>query len=112
MMDKTFDIVVCGSCVVDMLVRPVCLEKPIGSGRLIEADPVEITTGGVVSNAGICMARLGMRVAAFSYVGKDEWGSVIRSRYVQQGLSVERLLVHPTAPTSTTSPGADDPVSW
>ena len=64
-MADRFDCIICGSCVVDMLVRPVPLEQPIGGGRLIEADPIQLTTGGIVSNAGIAMARLGMTVAAF-----------------------------------------------
>ena len=48
---------------------PCRLEVPIGGGRLMQTDPVEVTTGGIVSNAGIALARLGMKVAAFSYVG-------------------------------------------
>ena len=63
-----------------MLVRPVPLEVPIGGGRLMQTDPVEVTTGGIVSNAGIALARLGMKVAAFSYVGQDDWANVIRQK--------------------------------
>ncbi len=47
----------------------------------MQVDPIEVTTGGIVSNSGIAMARLGMNVAAFTLVGDDEWASVIRSRY-------------------------------
>ena len=77
-MDKTLDCVVVGSCVVDVLARPVSLTTPIGAGKLIESEPLRLTTGGIVSNSGIAMARLGMRVAAFTYVGDDEWAEVIR----------------------------------
>ena len=35
-----------------------------------------LTTGGIVSNSGITMTRLGRRVAAFSYVGDDAWAEV------------------------------------
>ncbi|OHB80812.1 MAG: hypothetical protein A2W31_00245 [Planctomycetes bacterium RBG_16_64_10] len=98
-----FDCVLCGSCAVDILVRPVALEAAIGGGKLFHVDPIELTTGGVVSNAGIAMARLGMRVAAFSYVGNDEWASVIRRRYQTEGIHADRLLTHPTAATSTTA---------
>ena len=59
-MPNTFDCVLCGSCVVDMLVRPVTLDSPIGGGRLLHVDPIELTSGGIVSNAGIAMARLGL----------------------------------------------------
>ena len=65
------DCVVCGSCVVDVLVRPVPLDEPIGAGKLIRTEPLELTTCGIVSNSGITRARLGRRVDAFTYVGKD-----------------------------------------
>ncbi len=103
MMDKTIDCVLCGSCVVDMLVRPVPLEVPIGGGRLMQTDPVEITTGGIVSNAGIALARLGMKVAAFSYVGQDDWANVIRKKLGDEAVLVDSLMTHPTGATSTTA---------
>jgi hypothetical protein len=49
---------------------PTC-RKPAG-----ESEPLLLTTGGIVSNSGIALARLGMRVAAFTYVGNDEWADV------------------------------------
>jgi sugar/nucleoside kinase (ribokinase family) len=101
-MAKDIDCVMCGSCVVDFLVSPVPLETPIGGGRLWVSDPVKLTTGGLVSNSGIAMARLGMKVAAFSYVGNDAWGPIIRQRLGQEGIDCESLLTHPTAATSTT----------
>jgi sugar/nucleoside kinase (ribokinase family) len=103
MADRPFDCVVVGSCVVDVLARPVSLSEPIGGGRLIESEPLGLTTGGIVSNAGITMARLGMRVAAFTYVGNDEWAEVIRSRYVAEGIDTSALITHPEAATSTTA---------
>lgn len=102
-MNKTIDCVLCGSCVVDMLVRPVALDTAIGGGRLLQVEPIELTTGGIVSNAGIAMARLGMKVSAFSYVGRDHWASVIKGRYEEEGIGTEGLLVHPTGATSTTA---------
>jgi sugar/nucleoside kinase (ribokinase family) len=102
-MDKTFDCVLCGSCVVDILVRHVPLDEPIGAGNLFHAEPVEVTTGGIVSNTGIALARLGMRAAAFSFVGNDEWASVVRRKFAAEGLNTDYLLTHPTAPTSTTA---------
>ncbi len=102
-MDKAFDCVVVGSCVVDVLARPVPLTTPIGGGRLIESDPLLLTTGGIVSNSGITLARLGMRVAAFTYVGNDEWADVIRHRYAEEGVDTSALITHPTGATSTTA---------
>ena len=102
-MDKEFDCVVVGSCVVDVLVRPVPLTAPIGGGRLIESDPLGLTTGGIVSNSGITLARLGMRVAAFTYVGNDAWADVIHQRYAAEGIDSSALITHPTGATSTTA---------
>ena len=102
-MEKTIDCVLCGSCVVDILVRPVPLDMPIGGGRLFQADPIEVTTGGIVSNAGIALARLGMRVTAFSYVGHDDWAVVIQRKLMQEGVDVQHLMTHPSAATSTTA---------
>jgi sugar/nucleoside kinase (ribokinase family) len=102
-MTRDFDCVLCGSCVADLLVRPVPLETPIGGGKLVHAEPVQVTTGGIVSNSGVAMARLGMKVAAFSYVGIDDWAAVIRRRLESEGMDCNWLLTHPTAPTSTTA---------
>jgi sugar/nucleoside kinase (ribokinase family) len=100
-MNKSIDCVVVGSCVVDVLARPVSLATPIGHGRLLESEPLRLTTGGIVSNAGIAMARLGLRVAAFSYVGHDEWADVIRHRFAAEGIDTAHLMEHPTMATST-----------
>ncbi|MCI0492984.1 MAG: carbohydrate kinase family protein [Planctomycetes bacterium] len=102
-MNKSIDCVVIGSCVVDVLARPVVLGQPIGAGRLIESEPLGLTTGGIVSNSGIAMARLGMRVAAFTYVGDDEWANVIRHRYAAEGIDTSALLTHPDGATSTSA---------
>src|SRR3954454_8049406 len=102
-MIKTLDCIVVGSCVVDVLARPVPLSQPVGAGRLIESEPLLLTTGGIVSNSGIALARLGMRVAVFTYVGNDEWADVIRRRYAAEGIDTSTLITHPTGPTSTTA---------
>ena len=92
-----------GSCVVDVLARPVPLDAAIGRGQLIESEPLRLTTGGIVSNAGITLARLGMRVAAFTYVGDDEWAEVIRRRYAAEGIDTSALTDASDAPTSTSA---------
>ncbi len=102
-MTKQFDCVLCGSCVADILIRPVPLGVAIGYGRLVHAEPIEVTTGGIVNNSGIAMARLGMKTAAFSYVGRDDFAAVIRRRLEREGIDCSLLLTHPTAATSTTA---------
>ena len=97
------DCLVCGTCVADILVRPVPLSVPVGGGKLIHVDPIDVTTGGIVCNTGIAMRRLGMRVAASSLVGADQWGSLIRSRLEAERIDTAALTVHPTLATSTTA---------
>jgi sugar/nucleoside kinase (ribokinase family) len=102
-MTKTIDCVVVGSCVVDVLARPVSLGEAIGAGRLIETEPLVLTTGGIVSNAGITMARLGMRVAAFTYLGDDEWAGVVRRRFAAEGIDTSALVARTEWATSTSA---------
>jgi sugar/nucleoside kinase (ribokinase family) len=99
--EKTIDCIVCGSCVADVLVRPVRLDAAIGGGHVMVVEPIELATGGVVSNAGVAMARLGMKVAALGYVGNDEWASMIRRRLDAEGIDTRPLVAHPTAETTT-----------
>lgn len=102
-MQKDIDCVVCGSCVVDVLVRPFDLSQPVGAGKLLRSEPLKATTGGIVSNAGITMARLGMKLAALTYVGADPWADIIRSRYAAEGIDVSRLVAREDAATSTSA---------
>jgi sugar/nucleoside kinase (ribokinase family) len=101
--DKAFDCVVVGSCVVDVLARPVPLETAIGCGKLIETEPLRLTTGGIVSNAGITLARLGMRVAAFTYLGDDEWAEIVRRRFAAEGIDTAALTTNGERATSTSA---------
>src|SRR5690606_24105894 len=101
--NKKYDAIVCGSCVVDLLVRPLPLGEAIEPGKLYEVEPLRLETGGIVSNSGATLAKLGMRVGAFSYVGNDQFGEWIRSRYVALGIDPTGLVTHETMATSTTA---------
>ncbi len=101
-MSKKFDCVVCGSCTVDILVKPIDLEQPIGADRLFSVEPIVAATGGIVCNSGTVFSRMGLRTAVFTYVGHDEWGRVVRSQLHNNGIETEFLLEHPDMPTSTT----------
>jgi sugar/nucleoside kinase (ribokinase family) len=97
------DVLICGTCVADILVKPVPLGAAIGGGRLFHVDPISVTTGGIVCNTGIALRRLGMRVAAAGLVGNDLWGGMIRARLAAEGVDVAALGTHPTLATSTTA---------
>lgn len=98
-----FDCIVCGTCVADILVRPVPLSAPVGGGRLFHVEPIQATTGGIVCNTGIAMRRLGMRVAAASLVGDDAWGDFVRSRLAAEGIETLGIASHASLATSTTA---------
>ncbi len=101
-MPNQLDCIVCGSCVVDLLCRPVRLDQPIGAGVLHLTDAVVLTGGGITINAGVTMARLGLSTGVLSHVGDDEWAPVVRNLLKQESIDDSLLTVHPTGQTSTT----------
>lgn len=101
-MEKTFDCSVIGTCTVDILVRPIDLQQPLGGDRLVLVDPITATTGGVVSNSGLALAKLGNRTAAVTGVGADAWAGIIRQRLSAAGVSVGGVSELAGEPTSTT----------
>ena len=104
---KTIDCIVCGSCVVDLLCRPVRLDEPIGLGVLHQAEAVALTGGGITCNAGIAMARMGLQVGVFSYIGDDNWGPVLRELFRGEGVDDQALEVRSDTSTSTTCVAID-----
>ena len=97
------DVLICGTCVADILVKPVGLASAIGGGRLFHVDPIEVATGGIVCNTGTALSRLGMRVAASSLVGADPWADTIRIRLAAEGIDTAALESHAALATSTTA---------
>jgi sugar/nucleoside kinase (ribokinase family) len=89
--------------VADVLVRPVPLESPVGGGRLFHVDPLEVTTGGLVCNAGVAMRRLAAVVEAVALVGDDLWGREIVARLANEGIGTTGIERRPGAATSTTA---------
>jgi hypothetical protein len=54
-----FDCIVCGTCVADILVRPVPLTEPVGGGRLfhVEHEEYEIIDTWRISRSGPLLAQ-------------------------------------------------------
>jgi sugar/nucleoside kinase (ribokinase family) len=100
--DTEFDCLVCGTCTVDVLTRPVPLSEPPGAGRLFHVGPIEAVTGGLVCNAGVAMSRLGLRVAAVGLVGHDAWADVVRAGLAAEGIDATGMESRHGAATSTT----------
>lgn len=99
---RKIECLVCGLATVDIVARPVPLDKPIGKACLIPCQTINATTGGLVSNAGIALARLGIRTAALAYIGNDPWADLVQRQYQAAGLDTTHLVVHPTAGTPVT----------
>lgn len=103
MSDQIYDCVVCGTSVLDVLVRTVPLDTPIGAGRLFEAEPLRSYAGGIVANSGAAMAKLGLRVAAMTLVGDDEPGRLFTTKIHDQGVDICSVDKSPTVATSTSA---------
>jgi sugar/nucleoside kinase (ribokinase family) len=101
-MSRSIDCILCGTCVVDILVRPVSLESAIGGNRLWHVEPIQTAVGGLVSNAGTAMARLGQQVGAFSRVGNDAWAAVLHEHFEREGIDSQGLLQQPGDVTGAT----------
>ena len=102
-MSGSIDFVVCGTCVADLLVRPVALETPVGGGRLFPVDPIEFTTGGIVCNTGVAMRRLGATVVAAAVVGDDLWGREVTVALDAAGVGTSAVERRTDGATSTTA---------
>ncbi|WP_432799288.1 carbohydrate kinase family protein [Poriferisphaera sp. WC338] len=101
--EKLIDCVVCGSCVADILCGPVPLDVPLGEGQLHHVNPIQLIGGGITSNSGITLAKLGRSVKVFTYIGNDSFGQMLTDMFERSGVDTSSLLVHPEAPTSTTA---------
>ena len=72
-MKKNFDVVVCGHLCLDLLPQMdrVPLQALASPGKLFEIGSLQFATGGVVSNTGQALRRLGVDVRLMAKVGAD-----------------------------------------
>lgn len=91
-----------GLIVADLIASPFNLRNPPAPGGLQLVNTVELTTGGNVSNSGIAMAKLGMKVAAAGVVGKDVLGNAVTERLQQAGMDTACVVADARAQTSAT----------
>lgn len=81
-------------------------------GALIEVGDAALSTGGVVSNTGLTLHRLGVATRLVCKVGDDLFGRAIRERLASQGPALaEAVVTDPRAATSysvvVSPPGVD-----
>ncbi len=82
-MPNLFDAIVAGHLCLDIIPDlsandPEQFRRAFVPGRLVMAGDANISTGGPVSNVGLALHKLGMRVQLMAKVGDDLFGQVIR----------------------------------
>jgi len=102
------DCIVCGECCVDIPVRPVPIDSPLRDERVLQVDPIPAGSGGIVSNSGIAMARLGLDVAALACVGTDNWADHLIATYQTAGIDTSMVIRCEEDATSVTVVLIDD----
>lgn len=113
---NTCDAVVAGHICLDII--PDLARMDIDSpedffvpGKLIDAGPATLSTGGAVSNTGLALVKLGVQTALMGKVGADPFGEVIGSILANRWGVTEGLLVDEAAATSysiVVEPGSHD----
>ena len=83
MAKSTLDAVVAGLLCLDitpdlsLLAQPVKMDEVFAPTRLTNIGPAVLSTGGAVSNTGLAMRRLGMRVGLMGKCGQDSFGKTV-----------------------------------
>lgn len=90
----SYDVIVSGHICLDLIpqishLSPEALHAP---GKLFEAGPMIISTGGPVSNTGLTLHRLGVRVGLMAAVGDDLIGQIILSALKAQDPRLGELI--------------------
>ncbi|GBF76527.1 carbohydrate kinase family protein [Paenibacillus sp. 598K] len=68
----------------------------LAPGKLVDVGPVQLATGGTVSNTGLALHRLGLPVQLMGKVGDDLFGDAIRSHLDGYGSSLsDGMIVSP-----------------
>ncbi len=91
--------VVCAGVVVaDHLCTPI--EHIPAAGELVMADDLPVNIGGCAANAGMVLAKLGVRAAVCGKVGDDIFGRFVRETLESAGVDSTYVAVDPKHATS------------
>jgi len=87
---QEYDVVVAGHLCLDIIPKiPKTSVQTIGEllrpGKLVNVESAVVSTGGPVSNTGIGLKKLGMKVAFMARVSDDDFGRLIIDRMQKQG---------------------------
>lgn len=113
-MNTIYDVIVCGHLCLDFIpemdhVPPHALNTP---GHLFEVGLLSISTGGVVSNTGLALHRLGVKVGLLATIGDDLIGDMTSAFLADRDpVLVELITRQPNTASAYTvvlSPGRAD----
>ncbi len=87
---RIYDVIAAGHICLDIIPAfPDTKVKDISvllrPGKLVNVGSAAISTGGPVSNTGLAMKKLGLKVAFMAKVGDDDFGRLIRERLRREG---------------------------
>lgn len=101
MSGERLDVLCAGILVADLFVPPIPrIPEP---GELLKVASMLLDTGGCAANAGVDLARLGLRVGVAGTVGRDAFGDFVRRDLRAKGLvDVSGVRQTPDLPTSQT----------
>jgi sugar/nucleoside kinase (ribokinase family) len=99
---KTFDVVVFGLLVADILGRPVDLKRLPKRGSLQLIETISFSTGGNAANVGIALTKLGMKVGVIGRVGSDVWNELIINSLKKHGIDCTHIASGDPPQTSAT----------
>ena len=105
-MTRTYSAVVAGHICLDIIpgmsaVRALPAEQLFVPGRLLEIGAATISTGGVVSNTGLALHRLGIPTRLVAKVGCDPLGNIVTALVRSHGTRLaDDMVVDPRATTS------------
>jgi len=97
MQKKDIDVVVAGHVALDIIPtfisdKEVRVEEIFRPGGLVNVGEVAISTGGPVSNTGLALHRLGIKVELMGKLGDDPFGRVLLEK-LKQVVSIEGMKV-------------------
>jgi len=110
------EVVVCGHICLDVIPTfaegGASWEELLTPGKLSNVGPAVVSTGGVVSNTGLALHRLGIKTRLMAKIGEDLLGRVVVEVLRRHGPALASgMLISSDAPTSYTivlnPPGVD-----
>lgn len=101
---RDLDVVVVGSCFVDMLCYVPRIPQP---GETIRGDKFQLDFGGKASNQCIMAAKLGAQTAMVAKVGCDQFGKDSVKNFQRYGVNTDHILFTDEASTGITSIAVD-----